>query len=269
MQTPHKDIRRSDKYGYSKTRADTLSETPSLADVVIGPNDDDPPTTEDLLEQYNFEYILDKVKRKTALLSKLMHRDVLDLELEIIAEEVYVHFWQKLLDQKEEPIRQLEAYLARMINNRCCDAFRQFKRSGSAKLFSMLEGEALHEENALIRLSLGMDNPALEYDRKYGLAYLCHRIAFAISRLPKKQKLAMTCWVLERVDNMAWMMEALTLYGVNIDVQWPPNKEMKRVLEASLPAARKSVANYLNLDISAYVQAKRRSRSPIKSDVLQ
>ncbi|MGI9059307.1 MAG: sigma factor [Ktedonobacteraceae bacterium] len=257
MREPHKDALRTDSSRITKT---ALSH-----DLVfhsdVGSYDDDPPLEpEALLAFYTFDYIHEKVKCLVSLLVKFTHPDVLDLELGDIAAEVHAHFWQKLQEKEQEPIQKPEAYLSRMIRNRYYDEIRKRKRPSSPRFLSMLADGTVQDEKALIKLSSGMADPAFECEQKQNIAHLYHKIAYAVSKLPARQKLAMTCELLEKVDNLAWMTDALMIYGVDTEVQWPQGEKAKQRLQASLPPARKAIARRLNVDISVFIGIKQRSR---------
>ncbi|MEO9060390.1 MAG: sigma factor [Ktedonobacteraceae bacterium] len=182
------------------------------------------------------------------------------MDLEEVADEVYIHFWEILEDKEHEPVRYPEAYLAKMIHHKLYDEIRKRARYGNPQPFSMFEGGTFLEDKALFSSGSGMSDPALEYERKQSLAHFLHRIAYAVSKLPARQKLAMTCELLEIVDNLAWMTDALMIYGVDTEVQWPQGEKAKQRLQASLPPARKAIARRLNVDISVFIGIKQRSR---------
>ena len=260
MLYPHKLAHKSDLATDLRERSmkKVPMESDSLSHLDVGPDDEPPPDPNVLLEQYNFHRIHEKVRRKVSFLVKLVHPDVLYLELEDIAQEVSFHFWLRV--QKGERINHLDAFLARMIQNQYLDEIRSRKHVYNPQLLSMLEDRIVLEDKALIKPGAGMSDPALEYEQKQNTAHLYHKIAYAIAKLPEKQKLAMTCLVLEKVDNLAWMADALMIYGVDTEVQWPQGEKAKQRLQASLPPARKAIAKRLNIDISVFIGRKQRSR---------
>lgn len=227
----------------------------------IGPDDEDPPPDPEVfMQQYSFEYIHEKAKYMLGSLTRLIHQDVLDLELDDIAEDVSVLLWQKVQEKGTRYIQKPDAYIAQMLRYQYCDEIRSRKRLAYPQLWSTLEGETPLEHQVLLKPGAGMSDPDFEYEYKQNMAHLLHRVAYAVFKLPARQKLAMTCWLLERVDNLAWMTDALTIYGVNTDVRWPEDKKAKQRLQANLPAARQAIAKCLNIDISRYLQVKRHSR---------
>ena len=261
MLYPHKLAHKSDLVTVSRERSlkKVPMENDSLSHLDIGPDDDEPPPDPNvLLEQYNFHRIHEKVKRRVSFLVKLVHPDVLNLELEDIAQEVSFHFWLRV--QKGERIYHLDAFVARMIQNQYLDEIRSRKRTHNPQLLSMLADGSIQDDKALITAGSGMTDPALEYERKQSLAHFLHQIAYAVSKLPARQKLAMTCELLEKVDNLAWMTDALMIYGVDTQVQWPEDKKAKQRLQANLSAARLAIARCLHIDV-ATLPTKRHARS--------
>lgn len=262
MREPHQDTLRTNSPNPLMTRA-TLSYDFVFHSDISPYVDDPPPEPEAFLAFYTFDYIHKKAKCLVSLLVKFIHPDTLDLDLEEVAEEVYIHLWQTLEDKEREPILHLEAYLGRMIRNKFYDEIRKRKRPDSPQspqLLSMLADRMVLEDKALLSPSSGMSDPALEYERKQRDAQILHRYAYAVSKLPMRQKLAMTCELLEKADNLAWMTDALTIYGVDTQVQWPTDKKAKQRLQASLPPARKAIAKRLNIDIPVFIERKQRSR---------
>lgn len=257
----HENILATDKHIHSRVKNPAFGDASLPSDVVIGPQDDDPPDPQQLMEYYSPAVIYEKVKRVVCSLRRRtlpIVQDSFDPELVDIAQKVHIHFWQKL--EEKQPILNPEAYLTTMIIHQCYDEARKYAREGKLQLFSMMERESVYEAKALIEPGAGMADPALEHGRKYDLASLLHRIAFAISKLPPRQKLAMTCELLEKGDNLAWIIDALTIYGVNTEVQWPQDKKAKQKLQASLPPARNAIAARLHIDISEYIHKKRCKR---------
>jgi len=242
----------------SLTNVDTFNDPPSYVD--IGPDDDDPPDPKAIFERFTFAYIYGKVNGMVAHQVKFTPSSTHDMDLEDIADEVYIHFWEILEDKTRASIRYPDAYLARMIHNKLCDEIRKRVRHGNSQPFSLLQGGTPQEDKALLSPSSGMSDPALVYEHKQHDAQILHRYAYAVSKLPARQKLAMTCRLLEKVDNLAWMIDALMIYGVDTEVQWPQGEKAKQRLQASLPPARKAIAQRLNIDISVFIGTKQRSR---------
>jgi len=223
----------------------------SPSHVEIGLYDDDPPDTEAILGRFNFEYILKKVYQLVKLPNGLVHPAILDLVLEDIAQDVSINFWRCVVQRKS--IRSYDAYIARMIHNRRFDEIRARTRPGRPQMVAIIDDEGMIEDNSLVL-------PADEVERGILVIQLIHQIAAAVAKLPTRQQLAITCSLLEKADNLPLMKEVLRLHGVNTSVQWPEDKERKRVLQASLPPARQAIAKRLGINIDNFMKSKRRSR---------
>src|SRR5690349_12581734 len=87
---------------------------------------------ENLLERYNFQYILERVKQTIKTFSVLQHL------VEEITSEVYDKLWQKL---RKGPVENPPAYIGRMIHNRCIDHMRCFVNETCHFVQSYSEGD--------------------------------------------------------------------------------------------------------------------------------
>ena len=216
------------------------------------PQDDDP-SIEDILEQYDFEFILAHVKRMVHLHPEGVHPDMLHMELEDIAQDVSINFWQKL---RKQHIQNPRLYLLQMIHNKCVDVIRRQARRINAQPLSVIDDWDILERIAAH--SEGMSDPADEFAQKTTLAERTGEVADAVARLPLQQQRVMTFTLLERVDNLIQLVEALSARNINTNEDWPENKNEARLLKASLPHARKALAKHMNIDLSPNKQTKPR-----------
>ncbi len=248
------------KQGFSSTPTPaqslcTLSEASNETFTLLGtsPQDDDPPSIEEILEQYDFEFILAHVKRMVHLHPKGIHPDILHMELEDIAQDVYINFWQKL---RKEHIQNPRLYLLQMIHNKCVDVIRRHVRRINAQPLSVIDDWDVLER--IVARSEGMTDPADEFEQKAALAERTDEVADAVARLPLQQQRVMELTLLERVDNLIQFVEALSARNIDVKDHWPENKNEARLLKASLPHARKALAKHMNIDLSLNKQAKPR-----------
>ena len=248
------------KQGFSSTPTPaqslcTLPEASNETFSLLGtsPQDDDP-SIEEILEQYDFEFILAHVKRMVHLHPKGVHPAILHMELEDIAQDVYINFWQKL---RKEHIQNPRLYLLQMIHNKCVDVIRWHARRINAQPLSVIDDWDVLER--IVAHSEGMTDPADEFAQKTALAERTGEVADAVARLPLQQQRVMELTLLERVDNLIQFVEALSARNIDIKDHWPENKNEARLLKASLPHARKALAKHMNIDLSLNKQAKPRS----------
>jgi DNA-directed RNA polymerase specialized sigma24 family protein len=219
---------------------DTLSGLSTLSDVVIGPNDDDPPI-DMLLERYSFEYILKKVRQHQLinLFRPFVHSSALDHKLKDVAQDIHIKFWQCLVQKK--PIQNYEAYIARMVHNELITEIRRCTRCGSKLTKTLSENESMLEDTIHLQ-------PVEEVEQGIAVIQRMHETAIAVTKLPPKQRLAMTCSLVEEDSNLPLMKDILKLYGVNIEVAWPQDKKAKQRLQANLSPARQAIAKHLQMD---------------------
>src|SRR6266704_2264427 len=92
----------------------TLTEASIQQFASISPRDDDP--IEELLEKYDFQYILERVKQTTQSFPALRNMS------DDIASEVYDKLWQQL---QKGPLHNPPGYIGRMIHNKCIDYMRR------------------------------------------------------------------------------------------------------------------------------------------------
>ncbi len=90
-------------------------------------------------------------------------------------------------------------------------------------------------------------------------------LAAALSNLAPRQRRAMICMLLDKVDDPLPLKQALKSNHIDASgMCWPSNKAEKRLLQASLPAARRALANLMHIDLSQYKQRLRRPHPPLQ-----
>jgi len=205
------------------------------------PYDDDPGT-------YGFPYFL--------ALARYICQDVSDADLQDIAQEAWVSFSRK----SNGDINNSEAYIAQIIRNKFRDHLRQEKRRSRLPTIS-LSAYAENPDIELVAISCeGLINPANELDDRMEKMDFLNNLAAALPKLAPRQRRAMICMLLDKVDDPLTLKQALkTNYIDASGMRWPSNKAEKRLLQASLPAARRTLANLLQIDLCQYKQRTRRS----------
>ena len=97
--------------------------------------------------------------------------------------------------------------------------------------------------------------PESELEQKETVVYLADEAAAAISSLPPRQKAAMTALLHERLDNLILVVDSFRHFDMDIAAtRWPEEEDEKRLLKASLSAARRSVARSMDIDLKLYKQ---------------
>src|SRR5438874_11609887 len=209
------------------------------------PYDDDPGTL-------GFPYFL--------ALARYVCRDVADADLQDIAQEAWVSFSRR---SENGDIGNSEAYIAKVIRNKFRDHLRQEKQRSRLPTISL----SAYAENPDMELAAisgeGLINPANELDDQMEKMDFLNNLVAALSKLAPRQRRAMICTLLDKVDDPLPLKQALKSNHVDASgMCWPSNKAEKRLLQASLPAARRSLANLMHIDLCQYKQRTRRSHPP-------
>jgi len=214
----------------------------------IAPEDCDSPINE-LVARYE-PYIRMQVKRKAPIYRILVHPDVLDMELDDVAENVLVGFWQKL---RTGMIHHPEAYIQRMIDYAFLDILRRQKRQGVPVLLSTMSDDDPSRESLLEICDETAPDPDIDLIQQESASQRARQIARALRQLPPRQKRAMECSLCEHLADIVQFRPTFTAYHVSIEnAQWPGTEAEKRRLKASLFAARSTLAHALNIDLSEY-----------------
>lgn len=223
-----------DKSSTNEDHAHSSLEDPGGSPQVLGVS----PYYEDLshealLELCNPAYILAQVKR-------VVHSVPPDMDLEDIAQEVSISLWQKL---ERVSIQNPEAYITRMIHNKCIDAWR--RHHIDLQPLPAAENGEIIAGDILLTPGEGMADPAEEFEQKSAIIDLTEKVAYAVSKLPARQQQAMAYSLLRKVDNFIQIANAFNAHHVEIEVHPPEDKAERHLLQASLPPARMALAKHL------------------------
>ena len=217
----------------------------------VSPEDDDP--IEDWLEYYDFQYILERVKKTIQAYPVIQHMP------EEIASEVYDKFWQKLL---KGPVQNPPAYIARMIHNKCIDYMRRqvTEMCHIVQSYSR-EGLDILESDQVLADSEGLRDPAKEFEDKASLREWYRRVSVAITELPPRQQQAAAWHILQKAADPQELKELFDALHIVVPTVHGGGKE-EHLLEASYIHARKALAGKLNVDMSQFKQKKRATCTP-------
>jgi RNA polymerase sigma factor (sigma-70 family) len=188
---------------------------------------------EALLELCNPAYILAQVKRVVRSVPP-------EMDLEDLAQEVSISLWQKL---EKEPIQNSEAYIIRMIHNKCIDAWRHHHIE--LQPLPVAENGEMIVGDILLTPGEGMADPAEEFEQKSAMIDLTEEVAYAVSKLPPRQQRAMAYSLLRKVDNFIQIANAFKAHQIEVEVYPPEDKAERHLLQASLPPARLALARHL------------------------
>jgi DNA-directed RNA polymerase specialized sigma24 family protein len=215
--------------------------------VPVSPENEEP--FEKLLERYDFQYILERVKKTISSFPALQH------QAEDIALEVYDKFWQTL---RKGSIQNPPAYIGRMIHNKCIDHMRRYISEACHVIQSYSdEGLDILESDQVTAESEGLRDPAVEFEYKADLKECYQWATAAIAELSPRQQQAAAWHLLRKVDDPQFLMELFNALHVVIPVVRLGDKDEEHLLEASYIHARKALAKLLDIDLSRFKQTKR------------
>ncbi len=198
----------------------------------VAPEDEDP--IEDWLEFYDFQYILERVKKTIQSYPAIRHMP------EEIASEVYDKFWQKLL---KGPVNNPPAYIAMMIRNKCIDYMRR-RVSEFCHIVERNTGEGLDilESDQVVANSEGLRDPAEEFEYAAELQDMYLRVSLALAELPPRQQQAMAWHMLRRAPDPEELIEVFDVLHITVPIVHQNDKGEEHLLEASYTHARKALA---------------------------
>ena len=212
---------------------------------------------ENLLERYNFQYILERVKQTIKSFS------VLQPLIEEITAEVYDKFWQKL---RKEPIENPPAYIGRMIHNKCIDHMRRFISEACHVVQSYSEGDLDILESIQVTANTeGLRDPAEEFEYKATIEECYQRVTAAIAELSPRQQQAVAWHLLRYADDPQFLLELFNTFHITIPVLHPGDRNEEHLLDASYAHARKALAKRLDVDLSQFKHKRHYQCSPLEN----
>lgn len=224
----------------------TLTEASIHPFASISPHDDD--SIEELLEKYDFQYILERVRQTTQSFPALKNMT------DDIASEVFHKLWQQL---QKGALHNPPSYIGRMIHNKCIDYMRRYVN----KIYQLIQvrDEELDilESGQVIADSEGLRDPAEEFERKAGLEECYRRVIAAIANLSRRQQQATAWHLLRDADDPLLLTELFNAFHIDIPEIDPEDKEEEHLLDASFTHAKKALARSLDIDLSQFKQTKR------------
>lgn len=191
-------------------------------------------------------YIVALVYSMADRLTGLVNQALLGLELDDVAQETRIKFWQALC---EKQIVYPKAYLRRIVLNTFNDWLRKHRYfSLSFDEYSELAtGEVLFapKESAADPLEV------LEQQESYTelLEWTVQSIA-SMDRARRQQHVAI-CSMKERVEDLLEFTEALQRHSIDAAAfQWPADEGGEKLLKASLAPARRAMAKSLDVQLA-------------------
>jgi DNA-directed RNA polymerase specialized sigma24 family protein len=196
---------------------------------------------EAVLSQYD-PYLIKQVHDCMRLHPDVVHPELLDLERDELVQRVRIKFWHALEDKH---IDYPKTYIKRIVNSEFIDLVRRIKPHYALDLPVDEEGE-LYQGHMLITPSVGMADPAVEYEEKVTVSERMQTVVDAVLALPARQQHALICDMRDRVDDLEALTKAFKVRKANIEGwQWPQQSRERLLLRASLTYARLKVSTQM------------------------
>jgi DNA-directed RNA polymerase specialized sigma24 family protein len=204
------------------------------------------PEIEEILVRFD-AYIVMLVQNKARSSTNIARPDVLDLEIDEIAQRVRIKFWKALLTKE---IEHHKAYIRAIVSNEFNDLGR--RRQVSLPLPTDEDGE-LYMGNVLVNESEELADPAIEFEKEEVMDELMEFTAQVVTVLPPRMKHAMINHLKDQVDNLIRLTEAFEKHKVNIKtMKWPDDPADTKRLKASISPARHLIARRVGLNLFKY-----------------
>lgn len=159
----------------------------------------------------------------------------LEEEVNDVTQEVLFTLWRRTIPG-QDAIESLDAYLTSIVNSRWIDAARKRQRQPTIPL---LEADGEPSQEAIRSFpGEGMDDPAIEYERKEFI----EEVIYAVTQLPSTQMKAMVCTLRDEIGKVFPLTELFAKYGTDIrSIVWPDNNQERQSWMSSLSIARKKL----------------------------
>lgn len=173
-----------------------------------------------------------------------------------IKQNVRIKLWRAL---QERIIQSPPAYIRTIIKNEFNDLGRGRKLLEQLSLDD--NGEVKYGQ-ILVNMSEGWGNPEHVVEAREEVANRLRIAVEAISVLPRRQRLAMVCSLLERVDDVIQLKEVFGQYQVYVEMEsWPDDEMDVGRLKALITVARRKIAAFMSN--SASVSRRGVSNTPL------
>lgn len=209
--------------------------------------DDSDPTPEEIMSQYEM-YIVALVEKTALRSSNIFYPGAVGLDSSDIVQNVLIKFWQAL---ERQPIEHPKSYIQTIVRNEFCDRARKGELAHPLPVDD--DGE-LYMAHVQADESVDLADPAEAYVVEESLDVWLSVTADVVSNhLSPRQQRAIACLLNEVVDERIPLVRAFEEYDMDIETfVWPHDEDEKRLLKASISAARHNIARLLDVDLPSY-----------------
>ncbi len=201
----------------SKVRSKTINQPRCRSDANTVRTNEKNTNIEAVLSQYD-PYLIKQVHDRMHSHSDVIRPELLALETDELVQRARIKFWHALQDKH---IEYPKTYLKHIVNSEFIDLVRRIKPHYTLDLPVDEEGE-LYQGHMLITPSLGMADPAIEYEEKVKVSERMQEVVDAVLALPARQQHALICDMRDRVDDLEALTNAFKNRKTTIEKwQWP------------------------------------------------
>lgn len=194
-----------------------------------------PLDTEEFLEQYD-TFILSQARKNVFDTRKLFHPDVLDMEIDDLAQKTRIKLWQA---RQKQQIEKPKAYISRIAHNESVSMIRQHKPVSSLPLDE--DGE-LYQGNFIGTFGREIPDPLYELEQKESDLLSLDTTIDAISTLPQCQQHAMICSLKEKVDDLLTFLDICREHNIDAEtIHRPGSSDEVQAQRSSMTVARKKL----------------------------
>lgn len=173
-----------------------------------------------------------------------------DFDVDDLAQNSRIRLWQAL---KRKHIENPRAYLRIIVHHELVNLARQSR--DRVPLQTDRDGE-LSADFMLEASCEDLNSPEYIVEQKEAVANLLSDVARAMTKLHRRQKHATFCTVRDRVDDLDQFLDACEAHGLDTRLEWPEEEDERHLLQASYGAARRNIAQRLDVDMAAYKKRK-------------
>jgi DNA-directed RNA polymerase specialized sigma24 family protein len=205
---------------------------------------------EDLLVQYD-PYIVALVSQQAYGSSNAARLEAGAMDLDDITQRIRIKFWTAVRTRR---ITHYKAYLRTIVLNEFHDIPR--RRASPLPLRTDEDGE-LYMGDVVTVGSEEADNPEDEYIEGENFRELLETVLPFISEMSPQQRRVLFCRIYEALGERLNDIESFRRCAIGCEVYtWPEDEQEKRLLQASLSAARKNLLKKIDAMLEQCEQMK-------------
>jgi len=162
--------------------------------------------------------------------------DTIDLDIDELAQITRFKLWLAL--QKQD-IRNMNAYIRRIVHNEAINMVRQHKPIGPLNTDDEREPYLAH---TMIASSQAIQDPTERIEEEEMLSIYSSKLVQNVLELPPQQQRAMICALKDQIVDILPLVDMFLPYGIDIEsIHWPESKKELQRMRASLSVARRKL----------------------------